>query len=122
MLLWAQVRLIGLVGSQPEVRQIGDQAIAQITLGVRGRATSSGMELNWVTVDCWNYEVLAPTEPHIAMPASVLSCGTASQQVLDAWSMLYCTCKCYGELAMQRVTCMQQLFVLGAMQTVTPLC
>ena len=53
-----KVRLIGLVGSQPEVRQIGDQAIAQITLGVRGRATSSGMELNWVTVDCWNYEVI----------------------------------------------------------------
>jgi single-stranded DNA-binding protein len=54
-----QVRLIGLVGSQPEVRQIGDQAVAQINLGIRGRTASAGMELNWVTVDCWNHEVPA---------------------------------------------------------------
>ena len=53
-----QVRLIGLVGSMPEVRQIGDQTVAQVSLGVRAR-NQSGSELNWVIVDCWNYEVSA---------------------------------------------------------------
>lgn len=51
-----QVRLIGIVGSVPEVRQVGDQIVAQVSLGVRARS-GNNLELTWLVVDCWNAEV-----------------------------------------------------------------
>ena len=51
-----QVRLIGMVGGAPEVRQIGDQLVAQVSLGVRPKS-GNNLELTWLVVDCWNAEV-----------------------------------------------------------------
>lgn len=51
-----QVRLIGVVGTAPEVRQIGDQLVAQVSLGIRPKS-GNNLELTWLVVDCWNAEV-----------------------------------------------------------------
>lgn len=51
-----QVRLIGVVGGVPEVRQIGSGIVAQMSLGIRPRSKDN-LELTWVVVDCWNAEV-----------------------------------------------------------------
>ena len=50
------MRIIGTVGSPPEVRQIGEQQVAQINLGIRAR-TQDSPDVSWVTVDCWDHEV-----------------------------------------------------------------
>ncbi len=51
-----QVRVIGIVGGVPEVRQVGDQLVAQVSLGVRPKS-GNNLELTWLVVDCWNAEV-----------------------------------------------------------------
>ena len=51
-----QVRLIGLVGAGPEVRKVGDQTVAQVSLGIRPK-TGNTNEISWVVCDFWNYEV-----------------------------------------------------------------
>ncbi|KAK9916287.1 hypothetical protein WJX75_000940 [Coccomyxa subellipsoidea] len=50
-----KVRLIGVVGTHPEVRQIGDQLVAQVSLGIRPKS-GNNLELTWLVVDCWNAE------------------------------------------------------------------
>ncbi|BDA41065.1 probable single-stranded DNA-binding protein at N-terminal half [Coccomyxa sp. Obi] len=50
-----KVRLIGIVGGAPEVRQVGDQLVAQVSLGVRPKS-GNNLELTWLVVDCWNAE------------------------------------------------------------------
>lgn len=56
-LLPAQVRLIGFVGGQgPEVRKVGDQTVAQVSLGIRPKSGNTN-ELSWVVCDFWNHEV-----------------------------------------------------------------
>ncbi|CAL8466651.1 g6187 [Coccomyxa elongata] len=50
-----KVRLIGIVGGVPEVRQVGDQLVAQVSLGVRPKS-GNNLELTWLVVDCWNAE------------------------------------------------------------------
>ena len=52
-----QVKLIGVVGGRgPEVRRVGDQTVAQISLGIRPKSGNTS-ELSWVVCDFWNHEV-----------------------------------------------------------------
>ena len=51
------MRLIGFVGGQgPEVRKVGDQTVAQVSLGIRPKSGNTN-ELSWVVCDFWNHEV-----------------------------------------------------------------
>ncbi len=56
----SQVRLIGLVGAWPDVRRVGDQTIAQVSLGIRPK-TGNTNEISWVVCDFWNHEVHTST-------------------------------------------------------------
>ena len=61
-----QVRLIGLVGAAPDVRRVGDQTIAQVSLGIRPK-TGNTNEISWVVCDFWNHEVfLNPPLPSLS--------------------------------------------------------
>ena len=55
-----QVRLIGLVGAGPEVGKVGDQTVAQVSLGIRPK-TGNTNEISWVVCDFWNHEVCTDT-------------------------------------------------------------
>ncbi|CAL5227476.1 g10453 [Coccomyxa viridis] len=52
-----KVRLIGLVGAAPDVRRVGDQTIAQVSLGIRPK-TGNTNEISWVVCDFWNHEAM----------------------------------------------------------------
>lgn len=46
--------LTGFVGSDPQLRLVGDQSVASFSVAV-SRKTSSGQKLTlWVRVNCWN--------------------------------------------------------------------
>ena len=68
-----QVRLIGLVGGRgPEVRRVGDQTIAQVSLGIRPK-TGNTNELSWVVCDFWNHEVNSKHLPDL-LPCMKVVC------------------------------------------------
>lgn len=68
-----QVRLIGLVGGRgPEVRRVGDQTIAQVSLGIRPK-TGNTNELSWVVCDFWNHEVHSKHLPDL-LPCMTVVC------------------------------------------------
>lgn len=47
-------------GRGPEVRKVGDQTVALVSLGIRPKSGNTN-EMSWVLCDLWNHEVVAHT-------------------------------------------------------------
>ncbi len=48
------VQLTGYVGSDPQVRQVGEQSVASFSVAVSRKNRAGEKQTVWVRVNCWN--------------------------------------------------------------------
>ena len=48
------VQLTGFVGSDPQVRQVGEQSVASFSVAVSRKNRNGEKQTVWVRVNCWN--------------------------------------------------------------------
>jgi single-strand DNA-binding protein len=48
------IQVTGYVGSDPQVRQVGEQQVASFSVAVSRKTRSGDKQTVWVRVSCWN--------------------------------------------------------------------
>lgn len=48
------VQMTGFVGSDPQVRQVGEQSVASFSVAVSRKNRAGDKQTVWVRVNCWN--------------------------------------------------------------------
>src|SRR5690606_7691635 len=48
------VQITGFVGSDPQVRQVGEQSVASFSVAVSRKNRNGDKQTVWVRVNCWN--------------------------------------------------------------------
>lgn len=77
------MQMTGFVGSDPQVRQVGDQSVASFSVAVSRKTRNGEKQTLWVRVNCWNK--LAEVAAQYVRKGSLVQV-TAEWLRLSAWT------------------------------------
>ena len=77
------MQVTGFVGSDPQVRQVGDQSVASFSVAVSRKNRAGEKQTVWVRVSCWNK--LADIAVKYVHKGSLIQ-ATAEWLRLSAWT------------------------------------
>jgi single-strand DNA-binding protein len=77
------MQITGFVGSDPQVRQVGEQRVASFSVAVSRKNRSGEKQTLWVRVNCWNR--LADVAQQYVKKGSLIQ-ATSEWMRLSAWT------------------------------------